>query len=256
MRNMGGYCLMHGHHPVSINHISTKCTQKRDNHNGSTTATHCMGGCMFWLGITRVRPSQQDHQSYKGKSAPKWQGHGLDKLDITNNIRKAAFYKIKPALLSNYYSILSNITPPPCQVEEQGISKQPESIHNINEMKAFEQLIKKEVLNGSIPSIIADSAATSHVGTKHDPFIPMGRTSKKIFQLPNRTRTAASTISELTHNVRQPAKDVHIVPTIKTNSLLSTANLPQLDTSPFLMTKRWTFMTRKTQRERCQEQQY
>jgi hypothetical protein len=51
----------------------------------------------------------------------------------------------------------------------------------------------------------------------------MERTSKKIFQLPDGTRTAASTISELAHNVRQPAKDVHIVPTIETNSLLSTA---------------------------------
>jgi hypothetical protein len=51
----------------------------------------------------------------------------------------------------------------------------------------------------------------------------MGCTSKKIFQLPDGTRTAASTICELAHNVRQPAKEVHIVPTIKTNSLLSTA---------------------------------
>ncbi len=70
-RNMGGYCSMHGHHPVGINHTSAMCTQKRDNHNNSTTATNCMGGCTFWLGVTRVRPSQQDHQSYKGKSAPK-----------------------------------------------------------------------------------------------------------------------------------------------------------------------------------------
>ncbi len=44
-----------------------------------------------------------------------------------------------------------------------------------------------------------------------------------IFQLPDGTRTAASTISELAYNVRQPAKDVNIVPTIKTNYLLSTA---------------------------------
>ncbi len=48
---------------------------------------------------------------------------------------------------------------------------------------------------------------------------------KKIFQLPDSTRTAASTISERAHNVRQPAKDVHIVPTIKTNSLLNTTKL-------------------------------
>jgi hypothetical protein len=69
MHNMGGYCSMHGHHPVCINHTSAMCTRNCDNHNNSTTATNCMGGCMFWPGVTRVRPSQQDHQSYKGKSA-------------------------------------------------------------------------------------------------------------------------------------------------------------------------------------------
>jgi len=30
-------------------------------------------------------------------------------------------------------------------------------------------------------------------------------------------------VSELVHNVRQPAKEVHIVPSIETHSLLSTA---------------------------------
>jgi hypothetical protein len=30
-------------------------------------------------------------------------------------------------------------------------------------------------------------------------------------------------VSELLHNVRQPAKDVHIVPSIESNSLLSTS---------------------------------
>jgi hypothetical protein len=70
-RNMGGYCSTHGHHPVGINHTSATCTKKCYNHNGSATTTNCIGRCMFWLGVTRVRPSQQDHQSYKGKSAPK-----------------------------------------------------------------------------------------------------------------------------------------------------------------------------------------
>jgi hypothetical protein len=36
-------------------------------------------------------------------------------------------------------------------------------------------------------------------------------------------RTRASNIHELHHDVRQPAKGVHIVPTISNNSLLSTA---------------------------------
>ncbi len=69
-RNMGGYCWTHGHYPVGINHTSAMCTQKCDNHNASATATNCMGGCMFWPGVTRVRPSQQDHQRYNKKSAP------------------------------------------------------------------------------------------------------------------------------------------------------------------------------------------
>jgi len=90
-----------------------------------------------------------------------------------------------------------------------------ETINNVNDITTLEQIIKKEVLNGSIPSIVADSAATS--------LIPTGRISNKIFQLPDGTRTAAATVSKLAHNVRQPAKEVHIVPSIETHSLLSTA---------------------------------
>jgi hypothetical protein len=36
-------------------------------------------------------------------------------------------------------------------------------------------------------------------------------------------RTAAATVSELAHDLRQPAKDVHIFPSIQSNSLLSMA---------------------------------
>jgi hypothetical protein len=133
-----------------------------------------------------------------------------------NNISKAAFSKIRPDLLSNYYSILSNIALPPCQVKEQ------EYVNNVNDTTALKKIIKKGVLNGSIPSIVADSAATSSVRTPTAPLIPTGRISNKNFQLPNGTQTAATTVSKLAHNIRQPAKDVHIVPSIKSNSLLST----------------------------------
>ena len=100
-----------------------------------------------------------------------------------------------------------------------------ETINNINDITTLKQIIKKGVLNGSIPSIIGDSAATSSVGTPTAPLIPTGRISNKIFQLPDGTRTAAATVSELMHNVRQPAKDVHIIPSIESNSLLSMAKL-------------------------------
>jgi hypothetical protein len=128
-----------------------------------------------------------------------------------------------PDLLSNYYSILSETAPPPCQVKVQEI------INNVNNITALKKFIKRGVLNGSIPSIVADSAATSSVGTPTAPLIPTGCISNKIFQLPNGTRTAATTVSELAHNVRKPAKDVHIVPSIESNSLLSTAKFAKAD---------------------------
>ncbi len=98
-----------------------------------------------------------------------------------------------------------------------------EHINSIDDITDLEKFIKTGVLNKSIPSIIADSAATSSVGTPTAPLIPTGRISNKIFQLPDGTRTATATVSKLAHTVRQPAKEVHIVPSIEFNSLLSTA---------------------------------
>ena len=102
-----------------------------------------------------------------------------------------------------------------------------ETINNVNDITTLEQIIKKGVLNGSIPSIIADSAATSSVGTPAAPLIPTRRVSNKIFQLPDGLQTAAATVSKLAHNVQQPAKDIHIVPSIKSNLLLSTAKFAE-----------------------------
>jgi hypothetical protein len=56
--------------------------------------------------------------------------------------------KLKLNLLSNFYSILDYSAPPTCRVNEQDD--------------------KEEVLNGSIPSAVADSRATSSVRTKKD----------------------------------------------------------------------------------------
>ncbi len=68
-RNMGAYCSTHGHHPVGAIHTSTTCTNKCEGHNELATADHRFGGSNFWPGLSKVKPSQQDHVSYKGKSA-------------------------------------------------------------------------------------------------------------------------------------------------------------------------------------------
>ncbi len=67
---MGAYCSMHGHHPVGANHTSAACTHKHEGHNNIATADHRFGGSNFWPGLSKVKSSQHEHISYKGKSAP------------------------------------------------------------------------------------------------------------------------------------------------------------------------------------------
>jgi hypothetical protein len=100
---------------------------------------------------------------------------------------------MKLALSTNYYSILLEPAPPPCQVEVQETSSPRERINIITKRNPLHNQIKQEVLNGSIPSTIANSGATSHIGTTKDSaqqaFIPTGQSSHKVFQLPNGTQT-------------------------------------------------------------------
>jgi hypothetical protein len=92
--------------------------------------------------------------------------------------------------------------------------------------------IRQGVLDGSIPSAVANSGATSNIGTKKDKakqaYIPTRKGSSKIFQLPNGTRTPASNMCLLHHNICQPAaRDIHLVPNIPTNLLIRTAKFAE-----------------------------
>ena len=95
-------------------------------------------------------------------------------------------------------------------------------VHNLNE-----QQIKSGVRDGSIPSAVADTGATSSVGTTRDrtnhAFLPTGRQSNKAFHMPNGKVEEASNMDELNHDVCHPAKEVHKVPGIERDSLLSIA---------------------------------
>jgi hypothetical protein len=85
--------------------------------------------------------------------------------------------------------------------------------------------IKEGVLNGSIPSAFADSAATSNVRRMKDrnklAFVMTERPSHKVFCMPNGALEAATTTDQLHHELRSPARDVHIVPSIERDLLLS-----------------------------------
>eukprot|EP00804_Cyclotella_cryptica_P024323 CCRYP_015308-RA/>CCRYP_015308-RA protein AED:0.19 eAED:0.16 QI:0/0/0/1/0.2/0.16/6/0/899 len=74
--------------------------------------------------------------------------------------------------------------------------------------------IKEGINNGSIPSAVSDTGATSTAGTLHDPFIHSKTRSTKILMLPTGTTTAATIQAQLLLNVRPPANTVDIVPNL------------------------------------------
>jgi hypothetical protein len=68
--NMGACCWSHNHHPVGTKHTSYACTKKKEGHINNATTTNRQGGDNFWPAINKVKESQQDHPSFKGKTAP------------------------------------------------------------------------------------------------------------------------------------------------------------------------------------------
>jgi hypothetical protein len=70
LRNMGAYCHSHGFHPVGADHNSVTCGYKKPDHNVAATWTNRLGGDMFWPSSKRVAIEQQEHHTWKGKSAP------------------------------------------------------------------------------------------------------------------------------------------------------------------------------------------
>jgi hypothetical protein len=70
MRNMGAYCSSHGFHPVGAHHNSANCSWKKPKHNIAATWINHLGGNTFWPHARRVAIKQQDHPTWKGKSAP------------------------------------------------------------------------------------------------------------------------------------------------------------------------------------------
>jgi hypothetical protein len=169
---------------------------------------------VHWPPPIHVSIGQQNHTTYAGKSAPE---PGQDNYELKEEHSNAIALKLKLTLSTNFYSILDYTAPPTCQVDEQD-DDHVEQVNNINELK-------QGVLDGSIPSAIADSGATLSIGTKRDKkrnaFVATGQHSDKAFCMPNGKVKEASNMDELQHDMRHPAKDMHIVPGIEWDSLLS-----------------------------------
>ena len=146
----------------------------------------------------------------------------------------------------------SILAPPSCQVEEQEKTTIAPSIEKINltippsSIKKYNNKlpakyarrrkqrsivrfdrIRAGVLNGSIPSMIADSGTTKTVGTLADEkhFEETDEVSDRVFAVATGALAAATSIKKLKHNLREEARRVHMVPGITTASLLSTGEL-------------------------------
>ena len=74
-----------------------------------------------------------------------------------------------------------------------------------------------------IASTVADSGATSSIGTENDPSKRTRWPSTKEFRLPNGEIVPAKEIAEYPFDVKKPAKELHITPGISKKSLLSTS---------------------------------
>jgi hypothetical protein len=98
-------------------------------------------------------------------------------------------------------------------------------VGNVKHYNSYDPKLKEGMMNGTIPSTIVDSFASSNVGTTKDRFQPTGRKSDKVFWLLHGSTQAAMEIAKLPYNVRAPAKDIHITSGINTNSLIGTSKL-------------------------------
>jgi hypothetical protein len=59
------------------------------------------------------------------------------------------------------------------------------------------------VLNGTLPSAVSDTGATSSAFLKKDPSRAMGKLSTTVFQLPNGIIAPAMTRNKLPHNMHE-----------------------------------------------------
>ena len=85
------------------------------------------------------------------------------------------------------------------------------------------------VLDGTIPSGVSDTGATSTAGRPQDPFITSNIPSDMVFHLPTGGTARALLTAKMHHKLREPARLVDIVPSLTDNTLISTSKLTDVN---------------------------
>ena len=88
-------------------------------------------------------------------------------------------------------------------------------------------IVKRGVLDGTIPSAISDTGASSSAALASDAAhcTATGRPSDRIFHVANGEDAPATEERELQHPLRKPACEIHVVPSLRGASLWSTSKL-------------------------------
>ncbi len=105
---------------------------------------------------------------------------------------------------------------------QQGCPPNKHTTFHINPLTALNHM-HTSILNGTIPSAVSNTGATLSAFLKLDPSFPTGRVSTLVFHLPDGAVALATTVNKLLHEVRTPARDVNIVPSLVGYLLLSTS---------------------------------
>jgi hypothetical protein len=103
--------------------------------------------------------------------------------------------------------------------------KHPDNDNNTRRVRTTPQDVCQGILNGSIPLVVSDTAATSNAFLSSAPMLPTGTMSTAVFHLPNKATAAATMIHKLHHNLRERACSINIIPSLVGNSLLSTIKM-------------------------------
>jgi hypothetical protein len=82
--------------------------------------------------------------------------------------------------------------------------------------------LQQGILDETIATTVADSGATSGVGTMANPCPCSGWPSNKLFILPSGNVIPATEMAEYPFDVRAPANELNITPGVSQHSLLST----------------------------------
>ena len=94
----------------------------------------------------------------------------------------------------------------------QNDTKKQEMTHSRKRKQREINNMKQEVLNGKIPSMVADSGATSCCGIVNDPLIRTGHLSTKLFYTPLGQMVQESETEYLQQYMRELVQTADIIP--------------------------------------------